>query len=62
MTGFVSGVMTLLLLIVFLGIVFWAYSKRNTEAFDAMARLPLEDEAKEKENEKDKASKETSHE
>ena len=56
MTGLVSGVMTLFLLIVFLGIVVWAYSKRNTEAFDVMAKLPLEDEVK------DKASKEVSHE
>lgn len=43
MTGIVSGVFTLFLLIVFLGIVVWAYSKRNKEAFEEMANTPLRD-------------------
>ncbi|MGB1257450.1 MAG: CcoQ/FixQ family Cbb3-type cytochrome c oxidase assembly chaperone, partial [Thiolinea sp.] len=37
MTGVISGVMTLLLIILFLGIVFWAYSKRNKPVFEEMA-------------------------
>ena len=41
MTGVVSGLMTLFLIILFLGIVFWAYSKRNKPVFEAMAQLPL---------------------
>ena len=41
MNGVVSGLMTLFLIIVFLGIVLWAWSKRNKPAFDKMARLPL---------------------
>ena len=46
MSGVISGLLTLFLIIIFLGIVFWAYSKRNKTAFDEMAKLPLEDEAK----------------
>lgn len=41
MTGLASGVMTLFLIILFLGIVFWAYSRRNKSTFDKMAQLPL---------------------
>lgn len=45
MSGLVSGLMTLMLIIVFLGIVVWAYSKRNKETFETMANLPLEDDS-----------------
>lgn len=38
-----SGIVTLVLLIVFLGVVFWAYSSRRKADFDAAARIPLED-------------------
>ena len=38
------SVATLLLLVVFLLIVGWAYSSRNKASFDEQARLPLEDE------------------
>lgn len=38
-----SGIVTLILLVVFLGIVFWAYSGKRKADFDAAARLPLED-------------------
>ena len=41
MTGVISGLMTLLLIILFLGIVFWAYSRRNKPVFEEMAQLPL---------------------
>ena len=54
MSGTFSGVMTGILIVVFLGIIFWAYSKRNKAAFEEMAKMPLEDNAPEK--------KETSHE
>jgi cytochrome c oxidase cbb3-type subunit 4 len=43
MMGIVSGLMTGLLLILFIGIWIWAWSKRNKDAFDSMAQLPLED-------------------
>jgi cytochrome c oxidase cbb3-type subunit 4 len=35
---------TLILLVLFLGIVFWAYSKRRKKAFDEAANLPFADE------------------
>jgi cytochrome c oxidase cbb3-type subunit 4 len=38
-----SGFVTLILLLVFLGVVFWAYSSRRKADFDAAARIPLED-------------------
>ncbi len=35
---------TVVSLLVFLGIVVWAWSRRNKERFDEAARLPFEDE------------------
>ena len=40
----VHGLWTLVLLIVFVGIVLWAYSRKRKRAFDAAARIPLDDE------------------
>jgi cytochrome c oxidase cbb3-type subunit 4 len=34
---------TVLLLILFIGIVLWVFSSRRKKQFDAAARLPLED-------------------
>lgn len=34
---------TILLLIIFIGIVIWAWSGRQKQRFDAAARTPLED-------------------
>ncbi len=42
--AFFSSVMTVVMPVVFLGIVFWAWSAKRQAAFDAAARLPLEDE------------------
>ena len=39
-----SGIMTALLMVIFLGIVIWAYSSRRKRDFEEAARLPLEDE------------------
>lgn len=39
----INGLMTLLLIILFLGICAWAWSSKNKEKFDRMAHLPLED-------------------
>ncbi len=41
--GTVRGLLTLALLIAFLALVFWAYSKRRKADFDELARMPLED-------------------
>lgn len=38
------GLLTLLLLVLFIGIVLWAYSSRRKKDFEEAARLPLEDE------------------
>lgn len=43
-SGTVSGIFTAILIIVFLGIVFWAYSRKRRRDFEEAARLPLEDE------------------
>ena len=40
-SGTVRGLMTLLLMLAFLGIVAWAYSKRRKAVFDEMAQLPF---------------------
>jgi len=37
------GLLTLLLMVLFLGIVVWAFSSKRKKDFDAAARLPLED-------------------
>lgn len=42
---FVRSAFTLVLLVVFIGIVAWAWSGRRKQAFDAAALLPFDDEA-----------------
>jgi cytochrome c oxidase cbb3-type subunit 4 len=39
------SVITVLLFLVFIGIVAWAWSRRNRAAFDEAARLPFQEEA-----------------
>jgi cytochrome c oxidase cbb3-type subunit 4 len=41
--GVLLGVTTAVLLTVFIGIVFWAYSRRRKIDFDAAAQIPLQD-------------------
>ena len=43
MNATISGLMTALLLILFVGIWVWSWSSRRKTAFDRMAYLPLED-------------------
>ncbi len=43
-SGTASGVMTAILILLFIGIVIWAYSSRRRRDFDEAARIPLEDE------------------
>ena len=38
------GVLTAVLMALFIGLVAWAYSRRRDEEFSAAARLPLENE------------------
>ena len=42
--GTFRGITTLLIMIAFLGVVFWAYSKRRKKDFDEASRLPFADE------------------
>ena len=41
----VRGILTLILLLSFISLVVWLYSKRHRDAFDYAARLPLEEDA-----------------
>jgi cytochrome c oxidase cbb3-type subunit 4 len=41
--GLIHALWTVLLLIVFLGIVAWAWSGKRKRAFDQAARAPLDD-------------------
>ncbi|MCE8016380.1 cbb3-type cytochrome c oxidase subunit 3 [Halomonas sp. MCCC 1A17488] len=43
-TGTFRGIITGLLIIAFLGIVWWAYSRRRKPDFDEAAQLPFADE------------------
>jgi len=42
--GILRGVLTAVLMLLFIGLVFWAYSRRRHDEFAAAARMPLEDE------------------
>jgi cytochrome c oxidase cbb3-type subunit 4 len=41
--GTIVGLVTGTLMITFIGIVVWAWSKRSARAFEEAARLPLEE-------------------
>lgn len=41
--GLTEGIITLLLMAVFIGIWIWAWRKRHKKTFDRMAALPMED-------------------
>jgi cytochrome c oxidase cbb3-type subunit IV len=41
--GTFRGLLTAVLMLLFIGLVFWAYSRRRNEDFEAAARLPLDD-------------------
>lgn len=47
--GTVRGVITLFVMLAFLGLVYWAYSKRRKADFDEMAQLPFREYPSEKE-------------
>ena len=46
MIGIVRGLITLALMSSFIALVIWAWGGARKESFDAMARLPLEDDAR----------------
>jgi cytochrome c oxidase cbb3-type subunit IV len=41
--GFINGIVTALLLVLFIGLVLWAWSGKRKADFERAARLPLED-------------------
>ncbi|MBW8312638.1 MAG: cbb3-type cytochrome c oxidase subunit 3 [Rhizobium sp.] len=41
----IAGISTVILLVLFLAGVAWAYSRKRKPEFDAAARLPLEDQS-----------------
>lgn len=44
----IAGIVTAILIVLFCGIVGWAYSSRRQREFELMARVPLLDEFSEK--------------
>ncbi len=40
----ISGIVTLLAMLCFVGVVWWAYAPRRRQRFDEAAALPLSDE------------------
>ena len=48
--GHVAGIITVVLLVVFVGIWFWAWRARHRRVFDRMARLPMQDGGDEPQN------------
>jgi cytochrome c oxidase cbb3-type subunit 4 len=42
-SGLISGIVTALFIVVFIGIVWWAFSKRNKQRFEEDGNIPFED-------------------
>jgi cytochrome c oxidase cbb3-type subunit 4 len=42
--GTFRGIVTGVLLVLFIALIGWAWSRKRTATFDAMARMPLEEE------------------
>ncbi|RUR26639.1 cbb3-type cytochrome c oxidase subunit 3 [Vreelandella andesensis] len=53
-TGTFRGLITLILIVAFIGIFIWAYSKRRKPDFDEAANLPFADEDDDKQPTRDK--------
>jgi cytochrome c oxidase cbb3-type subunit 4 len=45
MIGVIRGILTLTLLLLFIGLAVWAWGKSRKSVFDEMARLPLDDDS-----------------
>jgi cytochrome c oxidase cbb3-type subunit 4 len=54
-SGTFFGLLTLVLMLVFVGIVVWAWSARRRETYEAAARAPLEDEVSKTDGENSRA-------
>ncbi|MCD6707669.1 MAG: cbb3-type cytochrome C oxidase subunit 3 [Thiobacillus sp. 65-1059] len=52
-SGTISGIVTVVFILVFIGIVWWAYSKGNKQRFEDAGKLPFgEDDAPTKQGDK----------
>lgn len=51
--GTLQGIITIIVMLVFVGIFAWAYSSRQKKRFDEAANLVFSDEEKDKEKDKD---------
>ena len=45
-SGIISGIVTVIFIVVFIGIVWWAYSKGNKQRFEDAGKLPFDDDEK----------------
>lgn len=45
-SGMVSGIVTIIFIVVFIGIVWWAYSKGNKQRFEDAGKLPFDEDDK----------------
>lgn len=43
MPGLISGITLILLIVVFIGIWYWAWHPKNKKSYDELAQLPLEE-------------------
>ena len=44
-SGTLSGIVTAILIVLFLGVCVWAYSARRREQFNKAAQMPLEEDS-----------------
>lgn len=42
-SGILSGIVTVVFIVVFSGIVWWAYSRGNRQSFEEAGRLPFDE-------------------
>lgn len=56
--GHITGVVTVVLMLTFIGIWIWAWRKRHRETFQRMSKIPLEDSPVEASDETQRSSRE----
>lgn len=42
-SGTLGGIVTIVFIVIFIGIVWWAYSRRNQQRFEDAGRLPFDE-------------------
>ena len=51
-SGTISGIVTVVFIVVFIGIVWWAYSNGNKQRFEDAGKLPFDDDTPPKQGDK----------